>query len=51
MPDADTIDEAALAMLVENHWQEFVEYSGGEESTEMTLGAVDRASGTIWDDF
>lgn len=32
--DRETIDEAALAMLVENHWQEFVEYSGGEESAK-----------------
>ena len=30
--DKDTIDEVALVMLVESNWQEFVEYSGGEES-------------------
>lgn len=47
MPDADTIDEAALAMLVENHWQGFVEYSGGEESTEMTLRALKNAAGLV----
>lgn len=33
----DEIDSAALAMLVENHWDEFVEYSGGEEDAEKTL--------------
>ena len=27
-----TIDEAALVMLIENPWQEFIENSGGEES-------------------
>lgn len=43
--DRETIDEAALAMLVENHWQEFVEYSGGEESAEMTLRALRKAAG------
>ena len=47
MPDADTIDEAALAMLVENHWQEFVEHSGGEESAEMTLRALKNAAGLV----
>lgn len=35
--DRDQIDEAALIMLVESNWQEFVEYSGGEDSAEMTL--------------
>lgn len=43
--DRETIDEAALAMLVENHWQEFVEYSGGKESAEMTLRALKEAAG------
>ncbi|PWL61166.1 MAG: hypothetical protein DBY37_07100 [Desulfovibrionaceae bacterium] len=43
--DRDTIDEAALAMLVENNWQEFVEYSGGEESAETTLRALKDAAG------
>lgn len=43
--DKDTIDETALVMLVENNWQEFVEYSGGEESTEMTLRALQDAAG------
>lgn len=43
--DRDTIDEAALAMLVENNWQEFVEYSGGEESAEMTLRTLRKAAG------
>ena len=43
--DRDTIDEAALAMLVENNWQEVVEYSGGEESAEMTLRALKEAAG------
>lgn len=43
--DRDTIDEAALAMLVENNWQEFVEYSGGEESAETILRALKDAAG------
>ena len=43
--DRDTIDEAALVMLVENNWQEFVEYSGGEESAEMTLRTLRKAAG------
>lgn len=43
--DRDTIDEAALVMLVENHWQEFVEYSGGEDSAELTLRALKNAAG------
>lgn len=43
--DRDTIDEAALVMLVENHWQEFVEYSGGEDSAELTLRALKEAAG------
>ena len=47
MPDADTIDEVALAILVETHWQEFVEYSGGEESAEMTLRALKNAAGLV----
>lgn len=37
--DSGTIDEAALVMLIENHWQEFIEYSGGEEPAETTLRA------------
>jgi len=41
----DTIDAAALAMLVENHWYEFVEFSGGEESAEMTLCALKKEAG------
>lgn len=43
--DKDTLDEAALVMLIENHWQEFVELSGGEESAEMTVRALQDAAG------
>ena len=43
--DRHTIDEVALVMLVQNNWQEFVEYSGGEESAEMTLRALRQAAG------
>lgn len=43
--DKDTIDETALVMLVESNWQEFVEYSGGEELAEMTLRALKDAAG------
>ena len=43
--DKDTINEAALAMLVENNWDEFVEFSGSEESAEMTLRALRKAAG------
>lgn len=35
-----SIDAAALVMLVESNWDEFVEYSGGEESAELTLLAL-----------
>lgn len=42
--DKDTINEAALAMLVENNWDEFVEFSGSEESAEMTLRALKEAA-------
>lgn len=45
MPTTDTIDEAALVILIENHWQEFVEHSGDEESAEMTLRALKDAGG------
>lgn len=41
----DTIDEVSLVMLIENHWGEFVELSGGEESAEMTLRALKAAAG------
>ena len=40
-----SIDAAALVMLVENNWYEFVEYSGGEESAELTLLALKNAAG------
>ena len=43
--DRDTIDEAALVMLIENHWGEFAEYSGGEESAETTWRALKDAAG------
>ena len=43
--DKDTIDEAALVMLIESNWQEFVELSGGEESAEMTVRALQAAAG------
>ena len=45
--DKDTIDETTLVMLVENNWQEFVEYSGGEESAEMTLRTLKDAAGMV----
>ena len=41
----DMIDAAALAMLVENNWYEFVEYSGDEASAEMTLRALKNEAG------
>lgn len=40
-----TIDEAALVMLIENHWDEFVEYSGDEESAQMTLDVLKAQAG------
>lgn len=43
--DNYTIDEAALIMLIENNWQEFVEYSGGEESAQMTLRTLTESAG------
>jgi len=39
------IDESALVMLIEEHWADFVEYSGGEESAETTLLALKKAAG------
>ena len=36
----DEIDSAALVMLIESNWDEFVEYSGGEEDAEKTLNAL-----------
>lgn len=47
MPKIDSIDEAALLMLIESHWEEFVEYSGGEESAEMTLRALKYVAGMV----
>ncbi len=47
MPQIDSIDEAALLMLIESHWEEFVEYSGGEESAEMTLRALKCVAGMV----
>ena len=41
----DSIDAAALTMLVENNWMEFVEFSGDEESAEMTLRALKKKAG------
>ena len=42
-----SIDEAALVMLIEGHCEEFVEYSGGEESAEMTLRTLKDTAGMI----
>ena len=42
-----SIDAPALVMLIEGHWEEFVEYSGGEESAEMTLRTLKVAAGMI----
>jgi len=41
----DDIDFAAVAMLIENHWDEFVEHSGDEESAQKSLDAVKRVGG------
>lgn len=43
--EKDTMNEVALVMLVEHNWQQFVEFSGGEESAEMTLRALRQAGG------
>lgn len=40
-----SIDAAALVMLVESNWYEFVEYSGDEESAELTLQTLKNAAG------
>ena len=42
-----SIDAPALVMLIERHCEEFVEYSGSEESAEMTLRALKDAAGMI----
>lgn len=44
----DTIDAAALVMLVENNWVEFVEFSGDEASAEMTLRALREKAGMYY---
>ncbi len=43
--EKDTMNEVALVMLVENNWREFIEYSGSEESAEMTLRTLKQAAG------
>ena len=43
--DKDTINEAALAMLVENNLDEFDHFSRSEDSAEMTLRALKEAAG------
>lgn len=45
--NTQSIDEAALVMLIEGHWEKFVEYSGGEESAEMALRTLKDAAGMI----
>lgn len=39
------VDEAAVVMLIENNWDEFVEYSGGEESAQESLDALKEKAG------
>lgn len=41
----EDIDYAALVMLVEQHWNDFVEFSGGEEPAELTLQALKEEGG------
>ena len=36
----EEINSAALVMLIESNWEEFVEYSGSEEDAEKTLAAL-----------
>lgn len=45
--NTQSIDAPALVMLIEGHWEEFVEYSGSEESAEMTLRTLKVAAGMI----
>lgn len=40
-----TVDAAAVVMLIENNWAEFVEYSGDEESAQMSLDALKAEAG------
>ncbi len=40
------VDYAAVVTLLENHWEEFVEWSGGEASAERSLQAL-KADGDI----
>lgn len=47
MPQIDSIDETTLVMLIENHWEEFVEHSGDEESAETTLRTLKGAAGLV----
>ena len=41
------IDFAAVVMLIENHWDEFVEYSGDEDSAELSLCALKADAGMV----
>ncbi|WP_281362002.1 hypothetical protein [Desulfolutivibrio sulfodismutans] len=38
----DDIDYAAVVATLEEHWGDFAEYSGGEESADRTLAALKR---------
>lgn len=39
------INAAALAMLVENNWDEFLEYCGNEDSADETLRGLRKMAG------
>lgn len=34
------IDSAAVVMLIESNWSEFVDYCGGEEDAEVSLKSL-----------
>ena len=41
----EDIDFAAVVMLIEEHWDDFVEFSGDEESAGITLAALKKEGG------
>lgn len=45
MDNTDEIDAVALVMLIENNFQEFEEYAGGEDEADKTLAALKRQAG------
>lgn len=41
----DDVDFAAVVMTLQENWESFVEFSGGEESADLTLAALKKIGG------